>query len=69
MRWKITIEGTDETAAGRSFAIETDRTFYDLPDVRAGLSIEDGTGTYHPARRLIDAACPVVGEHATASAA
>ena len=42
MRWKISIEGSDEITEGQQFAFEIEKDFDDLPDGRLGLSIVDG---------------------------
>ena len=42
MRWKISIEGSDEITCGQHFEFEIERNFDNLIDGSVGLSIEDG---------------------------
>lgn len=42
MRWKISIEGSDEITRGRRFEFEIEKNFDDLIDGSVGLSIDDG---------------------------
>ncbi len=42
MRWKISIEGSDEITRGRRFEFEIEKNFGNLIDGSVGLSIDDG---------------------------
>ncbi len=42
MRWKISIEGSDEITRGQHCEFEIEKSFDDLTDGSVGLSIEDG---------------------------
>lgn len=42
MRWKISIEGSDEITEGQRFEFEIEKDFDHLPGGRLGLSIVDG---------------------------
>lgn len=42
MRWKISIEGSDEITRGHRFEFEFEKDFDDLIEGRVGLSIDDG---------------------------
>ena len=42
MRWKISIEGSDEITRGRRFEFEIERSLDDLAAGSIGLSIDDG---------------------------
>ena len=42
MRWKISIEGSDEITRGQRCEFEIEKNFEDLTDGSVGLSIEDG---------------------------
>ena len=42
MRWKISIEGSDEITRGQRCEFEIEKNFEDLADGSVGLSIDDG---------------------------
>jgi hypothetical protein len=43
MRWKISIDGSDEISRGQRCEFEIEKNFEDLADGSIGLSIDDGT--------------------------
>lgn len=53
MRWKISIEGSDEITQGRRFEFEIERNFDALSDGRIGLSIEDGKQILSSLQRFV----------------
>jgi hypothetical protein len=42
MRWKISIEGSDEVTRGHRFEFEIEKSLDDLTAGKLGLSIDDG---------------------------
>jgi hypothetical protein len=58
MRWKFSIEGSDEITRGRRFEFEIEKNFDSLIDGSVGLSIDDGKTILASLRRhLVEQQC------------
>jgi hypothetical protein len=58
MRWKISIEGSDEITSGQRCEFEIERNFDDLIDGNVGLSIDDGKAIMASLQRhLVEQQC------------